>query len=131
MSTKYVFDSSALLAVLFSEKGADEVPQFMQGGHYISTVNMCEVLSKLQLKGVEIEPFDDAVEVFGLTLIPFSYAISIKAARLITLTEPYGLSLGDRACLATAMHMKAVAVTADKVWKKLDSKPFPEIRLIR
>jgi ribonuclease VapC len=32
----------------------------------------------------------------------------------------YGLSLGDRACLALAMELKLPVVTADRAWIDLD-----------
>jgi PIN domain nuclease of toxin-antitoxin system len=41
------------------------------------------------------------------------------AAELMPITRPYGLSLGDRACLALAIQRKATVYTTDKVWKKL------------
>ena len=31
-------------------------------------------------------------------------------------TKPYGLSLGDRCCLATALVQNSPALTADRVW---------------
>jgi PIN domain nuclease of toxin-antitoxin system len=39
---------------------------------------------------------------------------------LIDQTRHFGLSLGDRACLALAMERKATVYTTDKVWKNLD-----------
>ena len=41
------------------------------------------------------------------------------AAELIHVTQPYGLSLGDRACLALAIERKAKVYTADRCWKNL------------
>jgi PIN domain nuclease of toxin-antitoxin system len=35
-------------------------------------------------------------------------------------TAPWGLSLGDRACLALARLRNLPAVTADRAWAKLD-----------
>ena len=53
-------------------------------------------------------------------VIPFDQTIAFLAARLMPLTRPLGLSLGDRACLGTAEHMKMEVITADKAWAKLD-----------
>jgi hypothetical protein len=41
------------------------------------------------------------------------------AGGLISQTRSLGLSLGDRACLALAVALKAPVYTADKDWKKL------------
>jgi ribonuclease VapC len=35
-------------------------------------------------------------------------------------TKRYGLSLGDRACLALAIERKAKVYTTDRNWKNLD-----------
>jgi PIN domain nuclease of toxin-antitoxin system len=51
------------------------------------------------------------------------------AAELILVTKPYGLSLGDRACLALAIDRNATVYTTDKVWKNLSLGI--EIELIR
>jgi len=41
------------------------------------------------------------------------------AGDLITVTEPYGLSLGDRSCLALAIALDAPVYTTEKIWKNL------------
>jgi PIN domain nuclease of toxin-antitoxin system len=35
------------------------------------------------------------------------------------MTKPYGLSLGDRACLALAIQRNATVYTTDRDWSKL------------
>jgi PIN domain nuclease of toxin-antitoxin system len=42
------------------------------------------------------------------------------AAELKRITRPFGLSLGDRACLALAIDRKATVYTTDKAWKQFD-----------
>ena len=37
-----------------------------------------------------------------------------------SMTRPYGLSLGDRACLALAIQRKAAVYTTDAAWKNLN-----------
>ena len=39
---------------------------------------------------------------------------------MIAQTRPYGLSLGDRACLALAIQRKATVYTTDAAWKNLN-----------
>ncbi len=50
---------------------------------------------------------------------PFGEEHARIAGDLVTQTRPLGLSLGDRACLALGMALKAPVYTADKTWKKL------------
>lgn len=45
--------------------------------------------------------------------------VQSKLVKLIVRTSPLGLSLGDRACLALAMTLKAPVYTADRLWKNL------------
>lgn len=40
--------------------------------------------------------------------------------RVVRITPPVGLSLGDRACLALGIQRAAHVLTADKVWLNLD-----------
>ncbi len=53
-------------------------------------------------------------------VIPFNQMQAYETAKLKTLTKKYGLSLGDRACLALAKMKKIPVVTADRVWGKLE-----------
>ena len=70
-----------------------------------------------------------AVSVLGIgEIIDFTADLAWEAARLRPLTKQYGLSLGDRACLALAIKLKIPAVTADKEWSKLK---FCKITVIR
>jgi PIN domain nuclease of toxin-antitoxin system len=41
------------------------------------------------------------------------------AGDLITATEKYGLSLGDRSCLALAIALKAPVYTTEQTWRNL------------
>lgn len=44
---------------------------------------------------------------------------ALAAGQLRPVTRKLGLSLGDRACLATALLTKYRVLTADKTWAKL------------
>ncbi|MFV2000241.1 MAG: hypothetical protein ACC654_07750 [Acidimicrobiia bacterium] len=46
--------------------------------------------------------------------------LTAAAAILGPAGSRYGLSLGDRACLATAAELGVPAVTADRMWSDLD-----------
>ena len=117
---KYILDSSAVLALLQGEPGSAKVEPLLDQA-VLSVVNLSEILGILVLKGV---PANEArVELAGLVqdIAPFSEDMAEAAARLIAKTKPLGLSLGDRACLATAEILNLEAVTADKAWTRLAS----------
>lgn len=56
---------------------------------------------------------------FISTIIPFDEELAFQAAGLKKDTKSYGLSLGDRACLALGQKMLLPVYTADKIWSKL------------
>ena len=60
-----------------------------------------------------------AVSVLGIgEIMDFTEDSAWEAAQLRPLTKQYGLSLGDRACLALARKLNVPAVTAYKEWSK-------------
>jgi PIN domain nuclease of toxin-antitoxin system len=50
---------------------------------------------------------------------PFTREQARIAGNLITTTGQYGLSLGDRACLALAIALKAPVYTTEQLWTNL------------
>jgi PIN domain nuclease of toxin-antitoxin system len=123
-----VLDSSALLAVLKQEPGADLVRARMPGAA-ISAVNYAEVISKLIDHGM---PPDAAAETAMAALLEVSALdqdLAAAAGMLRADTRGAALSLGDRACLALAAHLGAPALTADRAWAQVDVDV--EIVLIR
>ena len=128
MLSNYVLDASALLALLNIEEGADLVQEFLSRS-VISTVNLAEVVTRLSILGMPEGEVREALTVLGLEIIAFDEEGAFRAGLLSAHTQPLGLSLGDRACLALALTTRAVALTADRVWKDLDIGI--EIKLIR
>lgn len=119
MST--VYDASALLAVIFSEPGADAVLEVLtQPGGEVSAVNWSEVGAKLAERGLGADDIARELSAFGLEVIPFDEEQANRAAALRPVTRSLGLSLGDRSCLALAHVRSARIVTADSNWKKLE-----------
>lgn len=117
--SKVVVDASALLALLNSEPGAEKLSLKLLGDAVISTVNLAEVHSKLLNTG--IAPADAwQVAVSPVAEIAAFTAEHAKIAGSLTLlTRTLGLSLGDRACLALAIVLKAPVYTADRTWRNL------------
>jgi PIN domain nuclease of toxin-antitoxin system len=113
-----VLDASALLAFLFREQGHERVAEVI-GQSCMSSVNLAEVLTRFVRDG------HAAVAVLtrlraAIEWVPFAEEHAIVAAELAPLTAPYGLSLGDRACLALALTRGEPAMTADRQWAQLD-----------
>ena len=59
-------------------------------------------------------------ESLKLTVHSFDVAAATATGALAAATRRFGLSLGDRACLALAKSLGGKAITADRVWGKLD-----------
>ncbi len=116
---KNVLDASAVLAVLNGEPGEKKVIPLLSES-VISAVNLSEVAAKLLESGMDEASAQIAVSVLGIgAIVDFREDLAWEAARLRPLTKQYGLSLGDRACLALAIKHNVPAVTADKEWSKL------------
>lgn len=123
-----VFDSSALLAIAFRERGAAAAGRALSGA-LLSAVNAAEVVSRLVDTGASAADARAVLLAFGLTIHPFDAALAIDAGLLRTATRDLGLSLGDRACMALARRERARVITADRSWATLDVGV--EIELIR
>ncbi len=112
-----VLDASALLAWLQGEPGMDEVTL---EGAVVNSVNWSEVVQKAEQNGVATAGIREELEALGLDLRGFSLEEGQKAAELYPLTRAHGLSLGDRACLATAFALSGTAITAEQVWNRAE-----------
>lgn len=115
-----VVDASAILAVLLSEPGADRAAEHLATGA-ISSVNIAEVATKLSERGVAPLAIQSSVSRLGLAVIPLDDVLALQAGFLRTSTRQFGLSLGDRACLAPARQLRLPVITADRKWKDLDA----------
>ena len=115
---KNVLDASAVLTVLNGEPGEKKVIPLLTESA-VSSVNLTEVAAKLLEAGMEEASAQIAVSVLGIgEIVDFTEDSAWEAAQLRPLTKQYGLSLGDRACLALARKLNVPAVTADKEWSK-------------
>ena len=125
-----VLDASAILAVIFDEAGAKRVASHLPGAR-VSSVKLAEVMTKLVDLGMPTETVDAVIKDLQLTVLPFGVAHAVEAARLRTPSRDAGLSLGDRACLATAKLNEMSALTSDRAWKGLQKSVGVKIELIR
>ena len=105
--------------MLNREAGADKLSPELLSAATCSAVNLAEVHSKLIARGFS------AADAWKATLYPigeradFTLDHAQVAGNLIAETRRFGLSLGDRACLALALELDAPVYTADKAWKNL------------
>jgi ribonuclease VapC len=127
--SKCVLDASAILALLFQEPGSEVLTDDLLAESAVSTVNLAEVQAAMVRRGVHpVEAWKRAIVPAGQT-VPLSEDQARVAGTLVGQTRALGLSLGDRACLALAMELKAPVYTADKSWKKLGLSI--QVRVIR
>ena len=125
---KWVIDASAILAAIQDEQGAEFVKQHIDHC-VISSVNWSEVLQKLSWLGGETDKIEDYLKALGLNIIDFTEDDGKLSASLWSIGKSLGLSLADRACIATGLRLKTKIITADRVWKEL--KIDSQIHLIR
>ena len=124
--SKYVLDASALLALLNNEAGAQRVKDILSQS-VISAVNLCETVGKLMNAGMTLDDARTSVELINLDVIPFDAESAYKAGALIVETKKFGLSLGDRVCLATGQMLNNRVVTAEHLWSKLKIRVTVEL----
>jgi PIN domain nuclease of toxin-antitoxin system len=123
-----VLDTSALLAYLAGEQGGEIVAGLI-GDAVVSAVNYSEAVGKLVERTGSLEVARRTLGVTEFDIAAFDRALAERTGALLAHTRKLGLSLGDRACLALAERENLPAVTADRVWRKLNIGV--DIRLIR
>jgi ribonuclease VapC len=117
--SKVVVDASAMLAVLNHEPGSEKLTPEMLSNAVGSTVNLAEVHTKLVSRGGDPdEAWEDTLSAIHEP-VPFTEEHARIAGGLVAQTRALGLSLGDRACLALGLALKAPVYTTDRSWKTL------------
>ena len=116
--SKVVLDTSAILALINQEPGADRVEQSLSGA-IISSVNLSEVATILAGLGLLMEDIQPML-LDLITTVDFDDSQAFIAASLRQKTKAKGLSFGDRACLALGLTSQATVLTADRAWRDLD-----------
>jgi len=115
-----VFDASAMLALLQHEPGAEKLTGDLLDRAVASTVNLAEVQSKLvRMRNDPDRAWSAALSVVN-SVEPYTEEQARIAGDLIITTEKYGLSLGDRSCLALAIYLGAEVYTTEQMWRNLN-----------
>jgi len=123
-----VLDSSAALAVILKEPGHERVAA-APGRVAISAVNYSETLQKCIEYGLDINIARDAFDTLAIEVVPFGRSHAEAAAQLREPTRAFGLSLGDRACLALGIERKEPVLTTDRAMAR--AQTAAEVHLIR
>jgi PIN domain nuclease of toxin-antitoxin system len=122
-----VFDSSAVVAYLLQEEGAEDVAAELLDG-CISSVNAAEVLAVLVRSGVPLPEAKLALANTDLQVIDFTPAHAVLSAEILSPEfRARCISLGDRACMATSLALNLPVLTADRKWAGLN---VPGLRII-
>lgn len=100
----------------------------------MSAVNWAEVLSRFADRGSEpeaarLELASQGIPGGLLNIVALTEGDALTMARLRPSTRPHGLSLADRACLATGQRLGLPVLTADREWAALSTSVT--IRVIR
>lgn len=129
MKPVVVLDASAILAFLQSEPGSEKLADELLDRSVASTVNLAEVQGRLVANGFSPDEAWELATSVARESEMFTGQQAKLAGDLIRHTAKAGLSLGDRACLALGMTLKAEIYTADRTWSKLKlSVPLQVIR---
>lgn len=114
-----VLDASAVLALIYDEAGSDTVQDHIADA-FVSSVNAAEVMSKLSERETPQDMLDQVWGTLSYLCVNFSGQHALRASQLRAVTRAHRLSLGDRACLATADLLGVAVLTSDRAWGKLD-----------
>lgn len=128
-SKKSLLDTSAIIALLKKEPGY-EILEDVIANSSMSSVNLSELVAVLARSGVPEEEIDEIITDIVPEIIPFSENLSIKTGKLISVTKEYGLSLGDRACIATGSYYNMEIYTKDSIWLNLTENVKVKITLV-
>lgn len=113
-----VLDSTALLALMLNEPGAEQVASCL-GHAVICAVNQAEVHAALVAAGLDRQKAWGHISQIECESVPFDARLAFIAGGLARAAQRPALSLGDRACLALAIDRQAPVYTTNPGWQDL------------
>ncbi|MCJ2091421.1 type II toxin-antitoxin system VapC family toxin [Methylobacterium sp. J-072] len=113
-----VFDTSAVIALLRGEPGADLVARYV-GQAAMSAVNLQELVKALLLRGLDLPVIETLVQNLRLDIHAHDREAAFAAAFLTDATRQFGSGIGDRTCMALAMKLRLPVLTTDRAWAKI------------
>jgi ribonuclease VapC len=130
MPSLIVFDSSAILAVLRAENGADAIIEQLDFG-VISAVNLGEVV-QVQLRGGHLRAeIEETFGELGVTVAVVDAELAMAAAEMRATALAKGMSQADCICLALAKREGVPALTGDRKWLEVAGALGVEVKLFR
>ena len=129
--TPAILNSSVVLTYLLDEPGRSAAEAAIAARGSILSVNLAEVMGRLVRNGADRGVAADTLLALPLIVIDLDAHLAIEAGAMLAQTRPFGLSLGDRACLALAKREGLPALTADRSWMRAAPLVGIEVRLIR
>lgn len=118
MKPSCVLDTSALLALVGKEPGADVVAARMSGA-VMSAVSWAESVTVLQNIGMTSHDMDDMLVHLALPILPFDKDQAMLTALFHRTTQPQKLSFSERACIALARTQNVPVLTTRPTWADL------------
>jgi PIN domain nuclease of toxin-antitoxin system len=128
--TAAVLDTSALLALLLREPGAEKVKAVLTDAA-MTTVNVAEVVGHFARADASEHDIRSLLDPLPFARVLFDDDLAYAAGLLLPETKPAGLSFGDRACLALARRLGVKALTADRSWGPVADVLGIEVATIR
>jgi ribonuclease VapC len=125
-----VLDSSAVLAVILEEPGAERVEPLLPGAK-VSAVNLGEVAAKLRDLDMPEATVETVLSGLQIDVRAHDRDAAIASGFLRPATRRAGVSLGDRACLALAATLGLPALTADRSWQSVADAVGVRVMVIR
>ena len=125
-----ILDSSAVLAVLRDETGANVVLESLPDG-VICAINLGEVVQVQIREGKTREQAAAVINALQIPVVDVDADLAIYAAELRMKVLKQGISQADSICLALAKREGAVALTGDRKWLEVAEILGVEVRLIR
>ena len=118
--TNVVLDTSAVMAWLQQEPDWEAVGRaFATENCRMSAVNLAELVAKSADRMCDHAELAAMIAELPIEIVPVDKAQAFATGLLRAAIRNPGLSLGDRACLALAKSINAVALTADEPWLEL------------
>ncbi len=125
-----VLDASVIIALLNKEHTSKNINDLLPYG-VISSVTYAGIINfYTQRCNINTDQIKDTIGSLISNIISFDHIQAEISGSISLQAKTYGLSLGDRACIALGMHLGAPIYTADKIWAELNL-PNAEIVLIR
>ena len=126
-----ILDSAAILAFLNREVGHGPITDALAAGAGVCTANVAEIVGILMRRGLTAGEATQALDDLPLTIVDVDLDLALRAGIMEQPTRRYGLSLGDRLCLALAARERLPVMTADRIWAQAGPSIDVEVRLIR